>query len=132
MSFKLVRHGLFDWESEAPCLIGCRCRICREIYFPSRPICPNCLEEGTLENISLSEKGKLYSFCVVQKAPFGFEAPYAVGYVDLPEGLRIYAILAKAETGELRIGTEVKVVFEKITKDTEGNDILGYKFVPIS
>lgn len=128
---RVVREGLFDWPSVNPALIGHRCKLCRNVFFPRRFICPECFKEGTLEEIRLSTRGKLYTFCVLERGPMGFDPPYAVGYIDLPEGLRIYSLLTAASMEKLRIGMKMELVIEKIRLDSEGNEIIGYKFKPV-
>lgn len=128
---KVVREGLFDWPSEKPALLGHRCKICGQVFFPKRFICPECFVEGTLEEMRLSGKGKLYTFCVLERGPLGFDTPYAVGYVDLPEGLRIYSLLTEANREALKIGMDMELVIEGIRKDSAGNEIIGYKFKPM-
>ncbi len=129
---KVVREGLFDWPSKNPALIGHRCRRCNKIYFPRRFICPDCFEEGTLEETRLSQRGTLYTFCILERGPIGFDPPYAVGYIDLPEGLRIYSLLTTANIEELTIGMMMELVIERIRLDSEGNEIIGYKFRPVN
>jgi uncharacterized OB-fold protein len=128
---RIVREGLFDWPSENPSLIGHRCRLCGKVFFPRRFICSECFKEGTLEEIRLSRRGTLYTFCVLERGPIGFDPPYAVGYIDLPEGLRIYSLLTEMSLEKLKIGMEMELVIEKIRKDSEGNEIIGYKFKPV-
>jgi uncharacterized OB-fold protein len=60
----------------------------------------------------------------------GFNSPYAVGYIDLPEGLRIYSILTETNPKRLQIGTDMELVIETIRNDEMGNEIIGYKFKP--
>jgi len=128
---RVVREGLFDWPSEHPALIGARCKKCKEIFFPKRFICPICFREDTLDNIPLSHKGNLYTFCILERGPMGFDPPYAVGYIDLPEGVRIYSILKEADMKELEIGMEMELVIEPIRKTSDGEEIIGYKFKPV-
>lgn len=128
---KPVRDGLFEWPSETPSLIGSKCKLCGEKFFPQRHICPSCFQEGTLEKIHLSRRGKLYTFCILERGPVGFDPPYAVGYIDLPEGLRIYSILTESDIKKLQIGMEMELVIENIRKTSERDEIIGYKFKPI-
>jgi uncharacterized OB-fold protein len=128
----IVREGLFDWPSAKPALIGHRCRQCGQFFFPQRSICPDCFEDGTLEQVRLSRRGRLYTFCIVERGPIGFEAPYGVGYVDLPEGLRIYSLLTEKRFECLKIGMEMELVVGPIRKDSQGNEVIGYQFRPLS
>jgi len=61
----------------------------------------------------------------------GFDPPYAVGYIDLPEGVRIYSILTEADMKKLEIGMEMELVIEPIQKTSDGEEIIGYKFKPV-
>ena len=121
-----------DSPSATTHLIGSKCSSCNEVFFPKRAICPNCLKEDDLEDVSLSNKGKLYTYCVVKAAPLGFEAPYVIGYVDLPEGLRIFSPLAECNEENLKIDMDLEVVVDKIREDEAGQAVYGYRFKPAS
>jgi len=60
-------------------------------------------------------------------APPLFISPYAVGYVDLPEGVRVFAQL-EAEFETLRPGLEMQACPGVIKLDENGDEIWGYKF----
>jgi len=127
-------EGLFtipSSPSENSHLVGSKCKFCQGVLFPKGFICPNCYKEDGLEEVALSRKGKLYTYCIVRVAPLGFTAPYAIGYVDLPERLRIFSMLTECDPKKLKIGMDVELVIEKIREDEEGRDLIGYKFKPI-
>ncbi|MBI2876281.1 MAG: Zn-ribbon domain-containing OB-fold protein [Candidatus Tectomicrobia bacterium] len=126
-----VREGLFHLPTgpeDRPYLIGSRCRACGRSFFPRRSLCPSCQTEEALEEVPLSTEGVLYSYCVIYTPPEGFEAPYALGYVDLPEDLRIFAPLAADDLSTLKIGMPMELVVEKLCQDEAGNPIVSYKF----
>ena len=84
-----IREGLFRMSSESgekPCLFGSRCKACGQLSFPPRKVCSRCFSEE-MENIPLSRNGKLYSYTIIEYPAPGLAGPYAIGYVDLPEGL---------------------------------------------
>jgi uncharacterized OB-fold protein len=118
--------------SERPRLIGNKCKFCKEYFFPKRVLCPNCLKEEGLEDVLLSHRGRLYTYCIVKAAPLGFSAPYAVGYVDLPEGLRIFSPLTVDNEEELQIGMDLELFVDKIREDETGKTVYGYRFRPFS
>jgi len=95
--------------------------------FPQRPICLNCFGKD-LEQVRLSSKGRLFTFTINYQGPKEFSAPYASGYIDLPEGVRIYSLLTDWEKKDLKIGAEMELVIEKMTEDLEGNEEVTYKF----
>jgi len=59
-----------------------------------------------------------------------FEPPYAIGYVVLPEGVRIFAPLEIVEGKPFEIDMEMEVVIEKLWQEDD-NEIIGYKFKPV-
>lgn len=87
-----------------------------------------------MEQITLSRRGKLYSYSLIQGgAPAGFQVPYAVGYVDLPEGIRLFCQLVDCEPYDeiLQFGIDVEMIVGRITGDEFGNDLMGYQFRPV-
>lgn len=129
---KLVAQGLFycpETPGGTPYLIGSRCLGCGTMFFPRRALCPRCLTEN-LEEVALSRRGKLDVFTVSYVALPGFEAPYVVGIVALPEGLKIYSLI-DASGEELRPGMDVELVIDKIAYDEDGEELIGYKFRPV-
>lgn len=133
MDRKLIREGLFtmpEGPEEKPHLIGSLCERCQEHFFPKRAICPNCLSQEALQEVPLSTRGTLYTYSVVRAAPQGFEAPYVVGYVDLPEGIRLFAPIGPCQPSELKMGMEVELSISKVGRDSEGNPLMSYEFRP--
>ena len=115
-------------------LLGNQCRKCGEVFLGKRFSCENC-GARQMEEKELSTKGKLYSFTIQRyrppgdyKGPTDPFVPFPVGLVELPEGLRILAVLKDVE--KPKIGMELEVVFEKIFSNAEGDEVIGYKFRP--
>lgn len=106
-----MRNWFVD-DCEQAALAGTYCRHCRRTFFPVKRFCPMCLETHTVEMRPLTRKGTLHSFTVAYSGPSGFSPPYALGYVDLPEGVRIFSMLQDCGPfGEqLRIGQTMEVV----------------------
>lgn len=128
-----IREGLFRSPSELgerPYLFGSRCKKCAQICFPPRKVCSKCFS-GEIEHVPLSTKGKLYSYTIIQYPPPGIVAPYAIGYIDLPEGVRVFSILTDWDQKSLKLGMDVELTFGKFKEDKEGNEILTYKFRPV-
>lgn len=80
-------------------LRGSRCAGCAVAVYPADPACPRC--GGPAEQVVLSGTGTLWTWTVQRYAPksppyaepaAGFE-PFTVGYVELPEGVRVLAVL---------------------------------------
>lgn len=132
-------EGLFvmpPGEGAPGYLIGSRCRRCGEVFFPKRETCGKCLKDD-LEEIRLSRRGKLASFTVIRhKPPAPFKAPepfspFALGEIDLPEGLAVLSQLTGCDVDSMTTGIDVELTFEKQYEDAEGNDAILYKFRPV-
>ncbi|MBW2362598.1 MAG: OB-fold domain-containing protein [Deltaproteobacteria bacterium] len=133
-----VIKGLFAETSEGPRLLGCRCATCGTLYFPKAANCqnPDC-GDSKLEDASFGPHGKLYS-CAVQNfpppPPAKYDepfAPYAVGLVDLAEGLRILGRISTDDVNGLKIGSEMELVLEPLCREDDGSEIITWKFRPI-
>ena len=92
-------------EKGLPYLKGYRCRQCGKIWFPKFARCPNpdCWSDE-LEVIPLSRRGRIYSATdvFIGQPSMRQYMPLSVGYVDLPEGIRIFAQL-DGETRQLPV-----------------------------
>jgi uncharacterized OB-fold protein len=79
----------------------------------------------------LSGQGKIYSFTVVERetlAPKGFQVPYAYGYIDLPEGVRVLSKIVGWSPETLKINASVEIVLEEIRQNEVGEKIMGFRF----
>ena len=118
-------------DDEKPHLMGSRCQACGKIYFPQQEFCTECLGEGTMKGHLLSCQGKIYSFTVVERetlAPKGFQVPYAYGYIDLPEGVRVLSKIIGWGPETLKINAPVEMVLEEIRQNEVGEKIIGFRF----
>lgn len=127
------KEGLFTWP-EAPgdqaYLLANKCNSCGKVYFPKVALCPDCLKEDSLEELKLSRRGKLYTYTVVRVPSPGFKVPYAFGYIDLPEGIRVCSQVSTAEFDKLKLGMEMELVLGQV-REEEGKAIIGYLFQPV-
>lgn len=131
-----VALGLFDGQGNQTRLLASRCRGCGTPYFPRSLGCrnPQCADKH-LEEVRLGPQGTLYSYTVQTYRPpalFVMDnwAPYALGLVDLPEGLRVLAMLTGRAPGDWRIGEPVQLTTEALHRNAQGVDVLTYKFRP--
>jgi len=74
-----------------PALLASRDRATGELVFPALP--DSSPLSGTHENVSITGIGEVYSFTVIHPSAKSGEAPYALGYVDLPGPVRIFGRL---------------------------------------
>ena len=97
-------------------LMAGKCQKCGKIHLPPRPLCDNCYsQEFTWTEIS--GKGKLVTFTVIHIAPQQFQAmaPYAVGIVELENGLKIPGMITDATQEQLQIGMTLAIDFGACT-----------------
>jgi uncharacterized protein len=66
-----------------------------------------------------------------QPAPYKGPVPYALAWVELPEGVRFETLLTDCNFDALQVGMEVELVIEKLHEDEDGNEVLAYKFRPL-
>ncbi|MBI2869036.1 MAG: OB-fold domain-containing protein [Chloroflexi bacterium] len=114
-------------------LLGNKCEACGNVYFPQRFICTTCFRDDTLREVPLSRQGRLYSYSITRReflAPPGFTVPYAFGYIDLPEGVRVLARLKEWEPDLLRVDLLMEIGVETVGQDKTGNPVIGYFFKP--
>lgn len=132
---KPFREGLFNWplkKGEEVRLKGSKCNSCGRPFFPSRVICPFCYEKGGMEPVLLSRQGKLETFSVVRQPGLRYPVPYVVAYISLPEKLRVFAQIEGCSPEDLKIGEEMEMVLGEIRTDENGDQLVGYKFKPVS
>lgn len=67
-----------------------RCAECATTSFPPRNLCRACWSRS-VRWVTLAPHGRLYSFTRVHVVPGAFagDAPYAIGIVDLSDGVRL-------------------------------------------
>jgi len=133
-----VSEGLFADTGEGPRLLGSRCVSCGTPYFPKSAVChnPNC-QESRIEDAAFGPRGNLWS-CAVQDypppAPTRYDepyVPYALGVVDLDEGLRVLGRIETDDQKSMRIGMNVELVLATLCHDKEGNEVVTWKFRPV-
>lgn len=99
----------FEIHEGAVLLKGSKSRSSGSVAFPVRTIC---LETGAadMEPMLFGPRGTLYSYATVHISPTR-STPYAIGYVDFPNGVRVLASVeaAAALDGSLACDTPVEL-----------------------
>jgi uncharacterized OB-fold protein len=101
----------YKYLTEGKLMAG-KCTKCGKIHLPPRPLCDNCYSQQ-FEWLEISGQGKLLTYSVIHIAPQQFQAlaPYAVGIVELENGLRIPGMIQGATEEQLKIGMELAIDF---------------------
>jgi uncharacterized OB-fold protein len=112
-------------------LVGTRCNRCGVNFFPGREFCSSCFQNDKIIQTDLSRFGILYTYTTVYRGKPNFKVPYSVGYVDLKEGVRIFAPLFDMTPGEIKVGMEMELVFRDMGWVSGQEEALVYGFRPI-
>ncbi|WP_367043630.1 OB-fold domain-containing protein [Streptomyces sp. Je 1-332] len=105
--------GFWDGVARHRLLIQ-RCGGCRALRFPWLPGCNSC---GSLvwDTVEASGEGTVYSYVVMHHPPFpAFDPPYAVGLIDLAEGVRMVSNVVGVPSDKMRIGQPVRLEFQEV------------------
>jgi len=95
-----------------------KCSNCGHIRHLS-PACPQCLK-AEHEWVAASGRGTVYSWIVVHQRynrAFEEDLPYNVTIVELDEGPRMVTSLVDVENQDIKAGTPVEVVFDRVTEE---------------
>ncbi|MEU8757729.1 bifunctional MaoC family dehydratase N-terminal/OB-fold nucleic acid binding domain-containing protein [Streptomyces sp. NPDC048659] len=96
-----------------------RCAACATLRFPWLPGCNTC---GSREwdTVEASGEGTVYSYVVMHHPPFpAFDPPYAVGLVELAEGVRMISNVVGVPYDKVRIGMPVRLEFLAVDEELE-------------
>jgi uncharacterized OB-fold protein len=122
--------------AEKPYLWGVKCRSCGAAYLGERIACGKCFAVGDFEELRFSDHGTLRAFTIVYQTAPGIEVPFIAAIVDLPEGTAVRANIGGVEPeGEkvaALLGKQLEMYTEKIRTDREGNDVVVFKYRPMT
>jgi uncharacterized OB-fold protein len=130
-----TEHVAKDYWRERPDgsveLTASRCRGCGTHFLPRVSVCAQChgLE---FEAATLREGGRLYVYTVIHMPPPGYESPYAIGYVDFPQGVRVFGHVSLDGANPPSIGGPVGLQKAIIAKRADGTFVVAYRFVPLA
>jgi len=112
-------------------LMAGKCQKCGKIHLPPRPLCSNCYSQQ-FTWVNISGRGKLSTYTVIHVAPQQFQAltPYAVGIVELENGLKIPAMIQDIAQEQLKIGMELNLDFGTCASPQEWPQWPRYCFKP--
>ncbi len=117
-------------------LVASRCKSCGKLYFPARPMCPECYGKD-MEAVELSGKGTLAAYSVIYIAPsamiqagYDRKNPYCAGVVKLEEGPSICAQILGVDMAHpetIVIGTPVRATFLTRGEGEAARTFLGFE-----
>jgi uncharacterized OB-fold protein len=111
--------GAHYWKRAAEgTLVLQRCVSCGAFQFYPRALCTACA--GETEWVDASGRGTLYTFTVIRqnRSPaFAGLSPYAVGIVELDEGVRMMSNIVDCDVDQLEVGMALEVLLLKAADD---------------
>jgi uncharacterized OB-fold protein len=134
-----VAEGIFTFPSDAPQLIGSRCRACGIVTFPAQESCPRCAATDMDEQL-LARRGTLWAWTTQEfpppsppyAGPQGKEfVPFGVGYVELPGEVKVETRLTETDPRVLMPGIEMELVLVPFRTDDDGNEVVTFAFRPV-
>jgi uncharacterized protein len=92
-------------------IVGQRCPRCGKVYVPPRGACSMC-GVATEEEVTLTGKGTVCTFCVTRIPSPGLEAPYVSAWIRL-DGSDITSmfLVQECDPSEVRLGMRVEPVW---------------------
>ncbi len=131
---EFVRGALTKPLSPDSRLVASKCKLCGKLHFPLQRLCSECYSWEKMEEAQLGTRGKIFSWTVAYMM-----GEHPIGYVDLPEGIRVFAVftdLGDNPTEALDIGAEVELVVMPMHEMEFGMEVgsvefVGYKFRPV-
>ena len=97
-------------------LIGGICKECGNQTFPRAPVCCVCMSEA-IQPHDMPRLGTLYAFSTVHVAAKKWKKPMRIGYVDLPNGARVFTHL---QGDDLAIGDAMETGMGIVGEDENG------------
>ncbi|MEV7568187.1 bifunctional MaoC family dehydratase N-terminal/OB-fold nucleic acid binding domain-containing protein [Streptomyces tanashiensis] len=108
------------WEGVAAHrLLIQRCGDCAALRLPWLPGCADC---GSREwdTVEASGAGTVFSYVVMHHPSFpAFDPPYAVGLIELAEGVRMISNVVGVPYDKVRIGMPVRLEFLRVDEELE-------------
>jgi hypothetical protein len=92
-------------------IVGQRCPSCGKVYVPPRGACSMC-GVATDEELTLTGKGTITTFCITRVPTPGLEVPYVTAWIRL-DGADITSmfLVQECEPEDVRLGMRVEAVW---------------------
>jgi len=114
-------------DGEKVALVASRCDGCGTHYLPHALTCVECGGQSFRPR-ELATPGTLYTYSIVRNAGGVWPDTYAVGYVDFPEGVRVFGQIRETAPELLRIGAPVNVERAVLYRRRDGTQVTCFRF----
>ncbi|WP_405967504.1 OB-fold domain-containing protein [Streptomyces sp. NBC_00015] len=114
--------GFWEGVRRHRLLVQC-CTACDTLRFPWLPGCNAC-GSPEWDTVEAAGEGTVFSYVVMHHPPFpAFSPPYAIGLIELAEGVRIISNVVDVPYDKVRIGMPVELEFRSYD-DEDGELVL--------
>ncbi|QKH34159.1 Zn-ribbon domain-containing OB-fold protein [Achromobacter pestifer] len=113
-----ITQPYWDAAKESRLVIQ-QCGCCKARQFFPREFCTACLSDS-IEWIESAGQGTVYTYTINRRASnaaLSEKVPYVVAMIDLDEGVRMMANIIDSPPEAVRIGSRVRVCFERVSDD---------------
>lgn len=96
-----------------------KCRDCGKPQYHYRAFCSHCWSDA-VDDVAIAGEGTVWTFSVVNRnltPAFASWGRYAVGVVEVPEGVKIVTKIETDDPDSLRIGASVRLTFARGDND---------------
>ncbi|MGV8078751.1 MAG: Zn-ribbon domain-containing OB-fold protein [Syntrophales bacterium] len=129
MSKQTIFHpGALEERDGVLVQMGNQCAGCGRTSYPAVELCPFCSSDQ-VRRVPLSTTGTLFSFCVTRVPVGPYKPPIIGGYIDLPEGTRVFGQI-HARVEDVKTGMKLKMETGVIWIEKDGTEVLGYYYIP--
>lgn len=94
-------------------LYGSKCDKCGSVQFPQAQVCISCKAKGTLKDVRLSRRGKVFTY-TKDFLFVGPDPPQVMAVVDLDGGGRVYLMMTDCDPEAVAVGMPVELCFRRL------------------
>ena len=107
-----------------------RCADCGAVAAEQTLACRRCTSRTPLQPFRASERGRVYTWSVVERSYPGVTVPFVSVIVDLSDGLTLKGTLRDVDIDSVSAGMPVALVFDDAggAHDASGAPFVGFHF----
>jgi uncharacterized OB-fold protein len=115
-------------------VVGSRCVGCEAIYFPRRPSCASC-QGREMAPYQCSHTGTVVvawpQINLTRLMGYADLSQRQIAIVRLDDGIHIETEIVDVTPQQAQPGLRVRLAFRKLRRESNGNEMYGYKFAPV-
>ena len=123
-----IWDGLMGVDDEGAYLVG---GACAPPVDSSRSACVTSARSAgpkeTMREAPIGRSGRLYTYTIIHQLPPGYVEPFAVGYVDLADGIRVFAHIENRPEC-LVVGRRLRLTSARLRRGDDGAWLSGPRY----